>query len=148
MGRGGHGLPKVLLRPAMPYPSKPCGWATPETAISGGPSCRAGGLRLSSTPLETPRRRPMVLGLVLEIRSIDGRFGRSLPQSAKNGSFGDEIELIRLRFKVVFLLMTTPYRRRLLAELTGWAWDGYPQDVEYQWAWPRSWGTFQVYSHF
>jgi hypothetical protein len=24
--RAGHGLPKVLLGPVMPYPSTPCGW--------------------------------------------------------------------------------------------------------------------------
>jgi hypothetical protein len=38
MARGGHGLPKVSLGPAMPYPSTPCGW----------PTYRAGGLRLTS----------------------------------------------------------------------------------------------------
>jgi hypothetical protein len=27
MARGGHGLPKVLPGPAMPYPSTPCGRA-------------------------------------------------------------------------------------------------------------------------
>jgi hypothetical protein len=26
MARGGHGLPKVSLGPAMLYPSMPCGW--------------------------------------------------------------------------------------------------------------------------
>jgi hypothetical protein len=30
--RGGHGLPKVSLGPAMPTPSTPCGRDTPETA--------------------------------------------------------------------------------------------------------------------
>jgi hypothetical protein len=33
MTRGGHELPKVLLGPAMPYPSTLCGFATPETAF-------------------------------------------------------------------------------------------------------------------
>ena len=33
MTRGGHGLPKVLLGPAMPYPSTLYGFATPETAF-------------------------------------------------------------------------------------------------------------------
>jgi hypothetical protein len=33
MARGGHGLPKVSPGPAMPNPSKPCGRATPETAL-------------------------------------------------------------------------------------------------------------------
>jgi hypothetical protein len=45
MARGCHGLPKVLPWPAMPYPSTPC---------------RAGGLQPSSTPLDTPRRTPIV----------------------------------------------------------------------------------------
>jgi hypothetical protein len=49
----------------MPYPSTPCGRATPETAIrpfQGWPARRAGGLQPSSTPLDTPRRTPMVFG--------------------------------------------------------------------------------------
>jgi hypothetical protein len=29
----GHGLPKVLFGPAIPYPSMACGQATPETAL-------------------------------------------------------------------------------------------------------------------
>jgi hypothetical protein len=33
MARGGHGLPKLSLGPTMPYPSMPCGRATPETAL-------------------------------------------------------------------------------------------------------------------
>jgi hypothetical protein len=57
MARGGHGLPQVLPRPAMPYPFTSCGWATPETAVSTG--CRVGGLRSSSTLLDTPSRTPM-----------------------------------------------------------------------------------------
>jgi hypothetical protein len=65
MGRGDHGLPKVSPGPTMPYPSMPCGRASPETAISAlrlfqlWPACRAGGLRPSPTPLDTPRRAPM-----------------------------------------------------------------------------------------
>jgi hypothetical protein len=31
MAKGGHGLPKVIPGPAMPYPSTPCKRATPET---------------------------------------------------------------------------------------------------------------------
>jgi hypothetical protein len=34
-GKGGHGLPKVSLWPAIPYHSMPCMRATPETAVSG-----------------------------------------------------------------------------------------------------------------
>jgi hypothetical protein len=43
----GHGLPKESLGPAMLYPSTPC--------------ARAGGLRLSPTPLDTPRLTPLIL---------------------------------------------------------------------------------------
>jgi hypothetical protein len=60
--RGGHGHPKVSLGPTMPYPSKPCGQATPETALrpfQGWPRCRASGLRLSSIHLDTPRHMSM-----------------------------------------------------------------------------------------
>jgi hypothetical protein len=32
---GGHGLPKVSPELAMPDPSRPCGRATPDTAVSG-----------------------------------------------------------------------------------------------------------------
>jgi hypothetical protein len=31
MARGGHGLPKVLLGPAMPYPSTLCGFAVEKS---------------------------------------------------------------------------------------------------------------------
>jgi hypothetical protein len=61
MARGGYGLPKVSPEPAMPNPSTPCRQATPETALQpfqGRYACRAGGLRPSSTPLDTPRRTP------------------------------------------------------------------------------------------
>jgi hypothetical protein len=60
---GGHGLPKVLLGPAMPYPSTPCDRVTHETALwpfQGWPAHRAGVLQLYSTPLDTPRRTPML----------------------------------------------------------------------------------------
>jgi hypothetical protein len=49
MARGIHRLLKVSLGPAMPYPSTPCGRATPE-----GVARRAGDLRPSSTLLATP----------------------------------------------------------------------------------------------
>jgi hypothetical protein len=61
MARGGHRLPKVLLRPAMPNPFKR--GATPETAFwlfEEYPAHKAGGLRPSSTLLDTPRRTPMI----------------------------------------------------------------------------------------
>jgi hypothetical protein len=70
MARGRHGLPQTLPRPAMPYPSMPCGRATHETALRpfqavSGVTCPqlhgAGGLRPSSTRSDTPRRMPMVM---------------------------------------------------------------------------------------
>jgi hypothetical protein len=67
VGRGGHGVPKVSLGPAMPYPSMPCRLATPETDLhpfQEWPAHSAGGLRPSSTPLDIPRRTPMLVQLV------------------------------------------------------------------------------------
>jgi hypothetical protein len=64
MARGGHGLPKVSPEPTMPYPSSPCGQATPQTAlrsVPGWPACRASSLRPSCTPLDTPCHTPMFL---------------------------------------------------------------------------------------
>jgi hypothetical protein len=58
-GRGIHGLPKVSPRLTMPNPSTPCGRATPQTALrlfGGWPARRAGGLRPSSSSLDTPSR--------------------------------------------------------------------------------------------
>jgi hypothetical protein len=57
MERGGHGLPKVSLEPTMPYPSLPCGRATPEMALvpfQGWLACRVGELQPSSCPLGHP----------------------------------------------------------------------------------------------
>jgi hypothetical protein len=67
MARGGHGLPKVLLGPAMPYPSTLCGWATPETAFWAfqgwytpeAPEAPVGGLWPYSIPLDTTFRPPV-----------------------------------------------------------------------------------------
>jgi hypothetical protein len=62
MAKGGHGLPKVSPGSALPYPSMPREWATPETAyrpFQGSPARRVGGLRPSSFPLDAPRRTPM-----------------------------------------------------------------------------------------
>jgi hypothetical protein len=47
----------------MPDLSMPSGWAIPETALwlfLGWPAYRVVGLRLSFTPLDTPRRMPML----------------------------------------------------------------------------------------
>jgi hypothetical protein len=63
MARGGHELPKVLLGPAMPYPSTVCGFATPETAFwafQGWSAPRVGGLRSSSIHLDTPFPPPVL----------------------------------------------------------------------------------------
>jgi hypothetical protein len=57
MARGIYGLPKVSPGPAMPDPSTPCRLAMPEMArwlFLGLPARRTGGLRPSSTPLDTP----------------------------------------------------------------------------------------------
>jgi hypothetical protein len=48
---------------AMPYLSMLCRQAIPETALRsfpGWPARKAGGLQPSSTPLDTPRRTPIV----------------------------------------------------------------------------------------
>jgi hypothetical protein len=63
MAKGIHGLPKVSPGPALSNPSTPCGRATPKTALwpfLGWSACRAGSLRPSSTPLDTPRRTDLV----------------------------------------------------------------------------------------
>jgi hypothetical protein len=60
VARGGHGLYKVLLGPALPYPSTACGRATPETA-KRPQSRRPGGPKPSSTPLDIPRHTPMLV---------------------------------------------------------------------------------------
>jgi hypothetical protein len=63
MGGPGHGLLEVSPGPAMLYPSTHYGRATPEAALwpfQGWPTHRIGCLRPSSTPLDTPRRAPMI----------------------------------------------------------------------------------------
>jgi hypothetical protein len=59
MARGGHGLFRVSPGPAMPYPSKPCGRAIPETNVRPFQGCRV-ACPPSSTPLHTSRRMPML----------------------------------------------------------------------------------------
>jgi hypothetical protein len=57
MARGGHGLPKVSPGLAMLYTF----WvATPETAVLEMAVRKVDGLRLSSTPLDNPRRMPLL----------------------------------------------------------------------------------------
>jgi hypothetical protein len=76
MARGIHGLPKFSPGSAMPDPSTPCGRATPQTALQlflGWPTHRAGGLRPSSSPLDTPCRMGLVGGNILdEVRMARG----------------------------------------------------------------------------
>jgi hypothetical protein len=55
MARVGHALPKVSLGPTVPYPSTPCGRATPETTLRSvavfyplGHSCRTPKMRSAS----------------------------------------------------------------------------------------------------
>jgi hypothetical protein len=74
----GMAMDTLKFHPAMPYPSTPYRWATPETALGpfqelpahgasglrpfqGLPAHEAGGLRPSSTPLDIPRRKHMYL---------------------------------------------------------------------------------------
>jgi hypothetical protein len=57
MARGIYGVPKVSPGPALPNSSTPCGQTTPETVLwpfRGWPAQRVGGLRSSSSPLDTP----------------------------------------------------------------------------------------------
>jgi hypothetical protein len=63
-GKGAHRLPNVSLGLAIPDPSTPCRQAILKTVLQlfrGSPTCRVGGLRLFSTPLDTPRRTPMCI---------------------------------------------------------------------------------------
>jgi hypothetical protein len=60
MARGGHGLPKFHSGP--PFPALPfytLRSSHPLWPFQGWLTRRAGGLQLSSTLLDTPRRRPM-----------------------------------------------------------------------------------------
>jgi hypothetical protein len=54
MARCGHGLPKVLPGLALPYPSTPYGWATPETAVSGMAQPQGGRPAVVFFPLVHP----------------------------------------------------------------------------------------------
>jgi hypothetical protein len=67
MAKGGHGLPKVSLRPTMPDPSTPCRRAMPETALP-----RVGGLQPSFTPLDTPPLTPLLPTPSQDRLPIDG----------------------------------------------------------------------------
>jgi hypothetical protein len=59
MRRGGPRLPKVSPRPAMPYPSTPCGQATPKTAFSSFRGWPAASPRPSFSLMDTPGGTPM-----------------------------------------------------------------------------------------
>jgi hypothetical protein len=79
----GKGWPWATLsfaraRHALPF-CTPCRRATPDTALwpfQGWPACKAGGLRPSSTSLETPRRTPVLLepiSLLLRRKQLGGK---------------------------------------------------------------------------
>jgi hypothetical protein len=75
MVRGGCGLPKVSPAPAMLNLSKPCGQATSETNLQPFQEWlthRAGSLRPSSTPLDTPHRMPMSFPYLVIVESKCG----------------------------------------------------------------------------
>jgi hypothetical protein len=61
MASAAHGLPKVLLGPAMPNPSTPCGRTPlkPLTAVSVVAVRTDGVLRPSCTSMVTPNRMPL-----------------------------------------------------------------------------------------
>jgi hypothetical protein len=68
MARGDYGLPKDSPGPAKPYPSTSCGQLPLKRVAgvhsggdgSGVDTSRAGSLRPSSTPVDTPRRTPLI----------------------------------------------------------------------------------------
>jgi hypothetical protein len=86
MARGGQGLTKVSLGPAMSYPSTPCGLATLETTLwsfQGWLARRAGSLRLSSAPVDNPHRTPM--------RVVEGWGGRRVRADEQGVALWSEI---------------------------------------------------------
>jgi hypothetical protein len=61
MARGSHRLPRVSLGPAKPKLSTPCGWPTlKQLSVAAS---KAGGLRPSPTRLDTPCRKPLLIGI-------------------------------------------------------------------------------------
>jgi hypothetical protein len=71
MARGGYGLPKALPVLAMPNPLTPCGRAISETALhpfQGWLAPSAGGPAAAFTPLDAPRRTPMIRRLITFLR--------------------------------------------------------------------------------
>jgi hypothetical protein len=72
MARGSHRLPTVSSGRAMPYLSMPCRWVTPEMALQ----CFRGGLRPSSTPLDTPCHTPM--NRMIAVRHHVNRFSKRI----------------------------------------------------------------------
>jgi hypothetical protein len=70
MARGGHGLPKVSLGPALPYPPTPSGQATPK---QGWPPHRVGNRWPSSSLLYTAHRTPMSSTIWIFFCSVNSR---------------------------------------------------------------------------
>jgi hypothetical protein len=133
MGRGGHGLPKVSHGPAMPNPSTLCERATPETALRpflGWPAHRAGGLRPSSSLLDTPRHTPMKVGAPLPVCARVGcaKEGRRATVGRKLPTLGQD-QICKLQFKVILEFPKTPCGRPLLEWPTGQVRDGHQQGV-------------------
>jgi hypothetical protein len=96
MARGDHGLPKISLGHAMPFPIYALHRTLPETALwplQGRPAHRAGGLRPSSTPLDTPRRTSM------QDHSREEEFRRRMRISGNNE--GNSFTKLGVRFKIV-----------------------------------------------
>jgi hypothetical protein len=96
MAKGFHGVPRVSLGPAMTDSSMPCGWSTPKTALwqfLGWSAHRTDSLRLSYTPLDTPRRTSLVLWrAVLVLWVVEKSWGvvghRPLCPSSLSGPYG------------------------------------------------------------
>jgi hypothetical protein len=84
---GIHGHPNVSPRPTQPGLSTPCGWATPKTALRSfrrWHAHRAGGLRPSSTPLDTPCHTGVVEAASRRCR---GRVGTDLAVTSHGYDF-------------------------------------------------------------
>jgi hypothetical protein len=86
MARGGPGLPKVSLQPAKPDPST---------------SCWAGGLRSSSTPLDTHRRKPMASTVN---RGKGDGFGKVGSNAASEDEDGSNAPVRQTMFEITLLI--------------------------------------------
>lgn len=80
VARGGLGLPKVSLELALLYLFMPCRWPPLKrlTGLSGVAAHRVVSLRPSFTPLDTPRRTPMVVTVLRHMYAY-GKTSMALP---------------------------------------------------------------------